>query len=351
MKSIRIILLLLILSRRSDQCKKAVIVMKDPEQNVTEEDSDYDYDDVSATSDENHDEDDDSNDAFQDAEDEELCADVSDAPLHKALPGAVIFGTKKGGTRALLEFLNIHSQIKRAKNEVHFYDKHWARGVDWYIRQMPNISEGQLALEKTPGYFHTPGAARRIWEVKNDTKLIMIVRHPVTRLVSDYNQFRSNNLARGQTQYPNLDTFVLTEAGAVDPGYPPVVRSMYHQHMTRWLNTFPMTQIHVVDGDKFIRAPWDELRLLETFLGLEPELTEENFYFNKSKGFFCGRQEVRRRASEWSCVRRKCLSSSKGRPKPEVPESLLTKLTEFFVSHNEKFFEQVGRRFDWNTLP
>ena len=125
-------------------------------------------------------------------------------------------------------------------------------------------------------------------------------------------------MARGQTQYPNLDTFVLTEAGAVDPGYPPVVRSMYHQHMTRsgkhgqnmfsqctprWLNTFPMTQIHVVDGDKFIRAPWDELRLLETFLGLEPELTEENFYFNKSKGFFCGRQEVRRRASEWSCVR------------------------------------------------
>ena len=65
MKSIRIILLLLILSRRGDQCKKAVIVMKDPEQNVTEEDSDYDYDDVSATSDENHDEDDDSNDAFQ----------------------------------------------------------------------------------------------------------------------------------------------------------------------------------------------------------------------------------------------------------------------------------------------
>ena len=58
-------MLLLILNRRSDQCKKAVIVMKDPEQNVTEEDSDYDYDDVSATSDENHDEDDDSNDAFQ----------------------------------------------------------------------------------------------------------------------------------------------------------------------------------------------------------------------------------------------------------------------------------------------
>jgi len=92
----------------------------------------------------------------------------------------------------------MHSQIKRAKNEVHYYDKNYSRGLDWYIRQMPNISEGQVALEKTPGYFHTLGVARRMRTVKNDTKLIMIVRHPVTRLVSDYNQFRSNNLARGR---------------------------------------------------------------------------------------------------------------------------------------------------------
>ena len=59
----------------------------------------------------------------------------------------------------------------------------------------------------------------------------------------------------------------------------------------------------MVDGDKFIKTPWTELGLLETFLGLRPELTESNFYFNSSKGFFCGRQEVRRTGSEWSCVR------------------------------------------------
>lgn len=236
-----VIVLSLLLSRPSHQCNKAAVDHKHVERVIEEskaghnetEDSDYDYDDMSATSDEDPEEEDDSGDAFQDAEDEQLCADLSVAPQHQALPGAVIFGTKKGGTRALLEFLNIHSQIKRAKNEVHYYDKNFSRGLDWYIRQMPNISEGQIALEKTPGYFHTPGAARRIWAVKNDTKLIMIVRHPVTRLVSDYNQFRSNNLARGRTEYPDLDTVTLTEEGAVDPVYPPVVRSMYHIHMAR----------------------------------------------------------------------------------------------------------------------
>ena len=317
-----ILMLLLNLSRLSHQCNKAAVEHKDDHRDVNEvleddHEHDFDYDYVSATRDEDHDEEDDSGDAFQDAEDvEQLCADLSEAPKHQALPGAVIFGTKKGGTRALLEFLNMHSQIKRAKNEVHYYDKNFSRGLDWYIRQLPNITEGQMALEKTPGYFHTLGVARRMRTVKNDTKLIMIVRDPVARLVSDYNQFRSNNLARGRSEYPALESIALTQAGAVDPGYPPVVRSMYHIHMASWLRMFPRSQIHVVDGDQFIQEPWTKLSLLEIFLGLRQELTESNFYFNKSKGFFCGRQEFRRTGSEWSCVSHKCLSSSKGRPKP-----------------------------------
>ena len=32
--------------------------------------------------------------------------------------------------------------------------------------------------------------SRRLWETNNQTKLVLIVRNPVDRLVSDYNQFR-----------------------------------------------------------------------------------------------------------------------------------------------------------------
>ena len=37
---------------------------------------------------------------------------------------------------------------------------------------------------------------RRIFETNNATKLVLIVRNPVDRLVSDYNQFRSRKLDR-----------------------------------------------------------------------------------------------------------------------------------------------------------
>ncbi|XP_023335913.1 heparan sulfate glucosamine 3-O-sulfotransferase 2 [Eurytemora carolleeae] len=95
---------------------------------------------------------DDSPEAFLDIEEDDiLCQGYNPRPTVQRMPEAVVFGTRKGGTRALLEFLNIHSKIRRAKSEIHFYDKHFDKGKDWYISQMPPVAEGQIAMEKTPG--------------------------------------------------------------------------------------------------------------------------------------------------------------------------------------------------------
>ena len=59
---------------------------------------------------------------------------------------------------------------------------------------MPALLPGQIALEKTPGYFHTPGVAKKLWETNNQTKLVLIIRNPVDRMISDYNQFRYDNI-------------------------------------------------------------------------------------------------------------------------------------------------------------
>jgi len=39
---------------------------------------------------------------------------------------------KKGGTRALLEYLKIHPDVRAAGREVHFFDRHYHKGLDWY---------------------------------------------------------------------------------------------------------------------------------------------------------------------------------------------------------------------------
>lgn len=53
-------------------------------------------------------------------------------PYRRRLPQAIIIGVKKGGTRALLEFLKIHPDVRARGPESHFFDKHFNKGFEWY---------------------------------------------------------------------------------------------------------------------------------------------------------------------------------------------------------------------------
>lgn len=50
----------------------------------------------------------------------------------KRLPQAIIIGVKKAGTRALLEYLRLHPQVKAPGPEPHFFDKNYEKGLNWY---------------------------------------------------------------------------------------------------------------------------------------------------------------------------------------------------------------------------
>jgi len=50
----------------------------------------------------------------------------------RKLPQAIIIGVKKGGTRALLEFLRVHPDIRAVGAEPHFFDRHYDKGMEWY---------------------------------------------------------------------------------------------------------------------------------------------------------------------------------------------------------------------------
>lgn len=50
----------------------------------------------------------------------------------KQLPQAIIIGVKKGGTRALLEFLRVHPDVRAVGAEPHFFDRSYHKGLAWY---------------------------------------------------------------------------------------------------------------------------------------------------------------------------------------------------------------------------
>ncbi|XP_072549413.1 heparan sulfate glucosamine 3-O-sulfotransferase 1 [Salminus brasiliensis] len=256
------------------------------------------------------------------------------------LPDIIIIGVRKGGTRALIEMLSLHDGIAAAQSEVHFFDweSHFQQGLGWYASQMPHALPGQLTVEKTPAYFTCAKAPERILRMNPSVRLLLIVRDPVDRVLSDYTQVFHNHLQKRKQPQP-IEALLLQRDGQLDLSYKALNRSLYHTHMQRWLSSFPRDSFHVVDGDALIRKPLEEMQKVENFLHLEPQISPDNFYFNTTKGFYCLRDHE---------GRERCLHSSKGRTHPRVAPEILQKLREYFHEPNRRFFELVGRTFDWN---
>ncbi|NXP50277.1 HS3S1 sulfotransferase, partial [Heliornis fulica] len=257
---------------------------------------------------------------------------------YQQLPQTIIIGVRKGGTRALLEMLSLHPDIAAAESEVHFFDweDHYRNGLQWYITQMPFSYPHQITVEKTPAYFTSPKVPERVCSMNKSMRLLLILRDPSERVLSDYTQVFYNHMQKHKP-YPSIEQFLIKD-GELNVDYKAINRSLYYIHMQNWLKYFPLDHIHIVDGDKLIKDPFPEIEKVERFLKLSPQINASNFYFNKTKGFYCLRDSGRER----------CLHESKGRAHPQVNTRLLEKLHEYFHEPNKKFFELVGRTFDWH---
>ncbi|XKL67676.1 hypothetical protein PGB90_003167 [Kerria lacca] len=117
----------------------------------------------------------------------------------------------------------------------------------------------------------------------------------------------------------------------------PIAISIYHTYVLQWLEIFPRNQILIVNGDRLIEDPVWEIQKIESFLGLEPKITKDNFYFNQTKRFYCMKTD----GSEH------CLHESKGRKHPRVEPAVVTKLRKFFNDHNQKLYDLIGEDMGW----
>ncbi|XP_076056715.1 heparan sulfate glucosamine 3-O-sulfotransferase 6-like [Oratosquilla oratoria] len=258
--------------------------------------------------------------------------------VYRRLPDVVIIGVKKAGTRALLEFLRVHPSIRAAGTEMHFFDRLYHKGLSWYRSKMPESLEGQLTMEKTPAYFFTPEVPARVHRDLPGVKLLLVVRNPVDRALSDYTQSVSNHGVR--RPFEDL-VFVNASTGLVNADWGPISVGLYARHLQRWLKHFPRARLHVVSGENLVADPAQELAKVQDFLGLHRVITERHFFYNATKGFPCLVKKER-------SGRPHCLGSSKGRRKPQVSVQTLQALKDFYRPFNLKFFKMTGQTFDWN---
>ena len=202
---------------------------------------------------------------------------------------------------------------------------------------MPPTIDGQMTIEKTPSYFVTREVPKRIFNMSRDMKLIVVVRNPVTRAISDYTQsFSKRPYIKSFEQRAFIDNttrLVNTKWGAVKIG-------VYAKHLERWLRYFPLDQFHFVSGERLISNPAGEMAKVQKFLGLKQIITDKHFYLYGSRGFPCLKKPE-------GSSNPHCLGKSKGRRHPYVDPGVIQRLTDFYRPFNLKFYQMVGQDFGW----
>ncbi|MGH0157735.1 UNVERIFIED_CONTAM: hypothetical protein FKN15_055969 [Acipenser sinensis] len=203
---------------------------------------------------------------------------------------------------------------------------------------MPKTLEGQITMEKTPSYFVTREAPARISAMSRDTKLIVVVRDPVTRAISDYTQTLSK-----KPDIPTFEslTFKNRTTGLIDTSWSAIQIGIYAKHLENWLQYFPMSQILFVSGERLISDPAGELGRVQDFLGLKRIITDKHFYFNQTKGFPCLKK------AEGSS-KPHCLGKTKGRTHPNINPEVVQRLRDFYRPFNMKFYQMTGHLFGWD---
>lgn len=103
------------------------------------------------------------------------------------LPTFVIVGAQKCGTSSLTATLRQHPQVLTSKpKELHFFDRHYDRGLDWYADQWQPKPRHLAWGEASPSYLYNEEARLRIAESLPEAKLVVMLRDPVKRAYSHY---------------------------------------------------------------------------------------------------------------------------------------------------------------------
>jgi hypothetical protein len=166
----------------------------------------------------------------------------SGAKVATVLPSFFVVGAQKAGTSSLHQRLCEYPAIRLPLlKETHFFssDDQFARGVDWYLRQFPEIVSDSIVGEVAPDYLFSPAAPGRIKALIPRPRLIFIFREPLQRAYSHY-------LMSVRNGYENLP-FALAlrmEPDRMNCGQGRKFlsyfsRSLYVEQLQRYLELFP----------------------------------------------------------------------------------------------------------------
>jgi hypothetical protein len=271
----------------------------------------------------------------------------------------LIVGAQKSGSTSLRAFLGEQEKdIFILNRELHFWNRKGqyqdGAGLSTYLENFAEAKPNQIKGEKSPSYLVSQEAPERIHKHFPEVKIIAILRNPIDRAYSAYWHGRRVGAIETSTTFGEAVRNYKVNQGK--PYGDMVTAGFYSEQIARYLNFFPLKQLHVISFESTLTQSGDELHGVLKFLLPNSAIANE-----ESQLAFPKRNVAR--ASRFpklneAIFKSKLLSySTKSRISkkslvdlkvPEMLEDDRKFLQDIYAAENQSLHSILGKNFAWN---
>ncbi|TFF89854.1 MAG: hypothetical protein EU548_06005, partial [Promethearchaeota archaeon] len=178
------------------------------------------------------------------------------------LPNLICIGTMRSGTTWLYNVLKAHPDIYLCsfRKETHFFTFNYNKGLEWYKQFFPKvekIKDYKIIAEIAATYSFEENCAERVFIHFPDIKLMIMLRNPVDRLISDYKYEKLKlNIKHSFKEFMSEKTYSFK-------------RGLYAQQLKNWLKIFPKDQLQILIFEEVMRDKSNAIKRISDFLNID----------------------------------------------------------------------------------
>ncbi len=182
------------------------------------------------------------------------------------LPDFLVVGTQKGGTTSLQLLLEQHPSVYLPScKEVHYFSLRSDKTTSWYAEHFLEAKRSQKIGEITPFYLFHPRAPERIHAVIPRAKIIVLLRDPVERTISQVFHAKRHGFEK-----LDIEGALNSEKERLEKGdnyslqkHSYVARSRYLEQIERYERLFPRENILVLKSEELFNRTnlvWEQIQ-------------------------------------------------------------------------------------------
>ena len=261
------------------------------------------------------------------------------APL-RVLPDFMVIGAQKGGSTSMYWYLAQHPEVHPVfgSEEVHYFSWFYERSPMWYRSFFPTVITKALAGgrfhtgEASPVYLFHPEVPARVHKRLPKVKLIALLRNPVNRAYSRYQQRLGAGKGHTKNEHISFEEAIKIEmdrseeetrqvmASLNEHSRTYLARGLYAQQLKRWLQYFPMEQMCIVKSEDFFADTAGTTTKVLEFIGVNNP-SVQGIDFTPRGGVTY---------------------------KSKMSDETRHMLTEYFRPHNAELADLLGRDMGWD---